>query len=101
MNLWTTGDDDRAKRQGWALFSTDRSLSFESTVVDGAPYGHRPVELQKLDEEDVFEEDADAWKFVYQNFMRGDELATRAFLSLEQESPAELAAIFRTNHNHP
>jgi protein-disulfide isomerase-like protein with CxxC motif len=90
---WTPEDVDAAQRQGWDIFSTNRDEETESQLVDGKPYGHRPFELQRDDEQELFDDDAAAHAFVRAAAQNGDKVAQRALAFLEKYSPAEYAAV--------
>lgn len=90
---WTPEDIAAAQRQGWDIFSTNRDPETEKELVNGKPYGHRPFELQRDDEQEVFANDAEAHAFVRAAAQNGDPVAVRALAFLEKYSPAEYAAV--------
>lgn len=93
---WTPEDNEQAAAEGWAIFVVDgRDPATEAQLVDGEPYGHRPYELQKVDESDTFDDDNEAWTYVLRRSQEGDDLATRALRFLEVESPNEYREIVR------
>lgn len=91
--VWTPEDAAAAQRQGWDIFSTSRDEKSEAQHVNGKPYGHRPFELQRDDEQEVFEDDAAAQAFVRTAAKSGEAVAVRALAFLEKNSPVEYAAI--------
>jgi len=90
---WTPEDIAVAQRQGWDIFETNRNEDDAQEMVNGKPYGHRPFELQRDDEQGVFADDAEAHAFVRAAAQTGDKVAQRALAFLEKYSPAEYAAV--------
>lgn len=90
---WSNEDEAAALAQGWAIFSTSRCAETEKELVNGKPYGHRPFELQRDDEMEVFESDDAAHAFVRDAAAKGDALALRALAHLKEVSPLEYDAI--------
>jgi len=91
---WRTRDDARASAEGWALFHCDGATDERAArVVDGKPYGDRPIELQRDDAADYFAEDCHAWQWVARRAADGNKLAARALAYLAEFSPAERDAI--------
>lgn len=62
-------------------------------IVNGKPYGHRPFELQTLDEASKFPGDTEAHQHVFQRARRGDQLCIKALAFLYQHSRPEYLAI--------
>ena len=93
--FWGLPQRKAAHEQGWGIFEIVHSEVRAQKLVDGRPYGDRPFELQKDDEMDVFEQDADAWAFVCERAAAGDELCKTALQFLAENSPAEHEAIMR------
>lgn len=90
---WTPGDSTAAIAQGWEIFSTDRDPGIPLMTADGKRYGHRPFELQAVDEMNIFKDDHEAWRFVKNQALSGDQLALKALSFLLAKSPEEHIAI--------
>lgn len=71
---WTAADGIMAAVQGWGLF----------TATSGAP-----LQIQKMDERDVFTDDAQAWLHVAVRGSSGDPLCVKALRIIERDSPEE------------
>lgn len=71
---------DAAEAQGWSLFECSG---------DGRP----PIELERVDEMGIFDDDQQAWRFVVRNAQAGDLACATALHVLARESPTEHAAI--------
>lgn len=84
MLEWTTQDDTDSINQGWGLFY---SIGSENG----------PWQLQRIDDpeegEPIFEDDAQAWEFVYKQFLVGDKLASKLFNFLSQNCMEEFLRI--------
>jgi hypothetical protein len=92
-SAWTHLESNLAVSQGWDIFETNRDPATELQLVNGKPYGHRPFEIQRVDEMDVFAGDDEAHAFVRAAAEKGDQLAGRALAFLQAYSPLEHAAI--------
>lgn len=90
--IWTPEDSAAALAQGWEIFSTNRDDDWCKTRK-GLRYGHRPYELQRDDDAEIFANDDEAWTFVWLAGLADDPVATRALVFLMQNSPVEYAAI--------
>lgn len=72
-------DNTQAEKEGWAIFG-------------GAP-GDSPYCLEKCDDNEVFEDDVDAWEFVVCKAEGGSAYHRAALEFLKAHSPAEYRAI--------
>jgi hypothetical protein len=90
---WSADDSDQAMRDGWDIFSTARDASIEDEIVRGKAYGHRPFELQRVDEMQRFQNDDEAHSHVLNQAQLGNLLAIKALRFLRIHSPIERAAI--------
>ena len=89
---WTPENSDAAIARGWEIWETNRDLAEEAELeVDGKPYGHRPFELQALDDGPLT--DQGAWNIVNCGARNGDPLCIQALAFLAEHSPDEHAAI--------
>ena len=92
---WTPEDSFDAIEEGWEIFTSDHDPGYEEELVDGQAYGHRPFELQVVEERTIFRNgDPEAWRHVCRRCAEGSALHTRALLFLAQESVAEFLAIY-------
>lgn len=96
-SAWTPMDSEAANNQGWDIFETNRDPETEKELVNGKPYGHRPFEIQRVDEMEVFANDDEAHAFVRAAAQKGDQLASRALAFLQAYSPIEFAAVMAGN----
>lgn len=90
---WDENDCAQALQQGWAIFATSHDDDIANQIVKGKPYGHRPYELQAVDEEGAFVDDEEAHTFVREAVNSGDPLAMRAAAYLQLHSPVEYDAL--------
>lgn len=77
---WEMTHGQRAYAQGWGLFECESA-------------SHPPVELQCDDGMSIFDNDAQAWRFVLRNARAGDLACATALHVLAVISPTEHAAI--------
>jgi hypothetical protein len=98
---WTDEDAEAAGEEGWGIFETSRGVnedgttpsdSVESEIVDGHVYGHRPYELQKIDEDDTLHDEMAAWHYVIDTLTP---LHLRVLAYLREVSPHEYNALIR------
>lgn len=87
-------DLDAMCEQGWVIAETCGDEGRENEIVNGKPYGHRPWELQRVDELAIFANDDEAWEFVRRQVAAGDPLALSAKAFLYNHSRPEHDAIF-------
>lgn len=69
--------------EGWDIFECDGSAN------------HTPFQLQKVDEEDVFVDDCDAWRHVVRNATNGSPLHVAALAFIAMHGDHELGYIIR------
>lgn len=77
---WEDVYGDEADRQGWGLFEC-------------SDHNHAPIELQTVDEYEVFKTDEAAWSWVVTAAQRGDLACATALHVLAAEAPEEHANI--------
>lgn len=87
---WTSDDKISAHARGWDLFESER---YTGTGPDGVHNYVPELQLQKLDERDVFDDDAKAWAHVRARAAEGCPLSSKALAILQRESPAEYTRI--------
>ncbi len=92
-SAWGPADSETANNLGWDIFETNRHPETEKELVNGKPYGHRPFEIQMVEEMGVFANDEEAHAFVRAAAQSGDSLANRALAFLQAFSPIEYAAV--------
>jgi len=73
-------DNTQAQSEGWGIFETDGSSS-------------GPYQLQRMDDEEVFEDDDAAARFVQQRASYGHHYHASALEFLREHNPIEYAAI--------
>lgn len=73
-------DNGPAGEEGWGIFDCEGS--------ENGPY-----QLQRFDEEAIFEDDAQAWKFVADKAKAGSEYHVSAFAYLKANNPIEYDSI--------
>lgn len=83
---WEDAHHATAQRQGWGLFET---------LSDG----HPPIELQRDDDLDLFDNDEGAWLHVVRTAQAGDIACASALHLLAVESPDEHHAIMDHRRN--
>ena len=71
-------DNTQAEDEGWAIFTANTGPEFQ---------------IQRDDEQGIFEEDEDAWKFVAEQANAGSAYHQQALLFLGANAPEELALI--------
>lgn len=71
-NGWTMRENNRALREGWAIFESNEGLR-----------------LERDDEDPKFGGDGAAWRHVRKHARKGSTLHRRALAHLKQEAPAE------------
>jgi hypothetical protein len=71
-------DNTQASKEGWSIFSTNDA--------------HRPFQLQRCDEAEIFPDDLAAWSYVARQILRGSEYHQSAILFLAKHSPREYNA---------
>lgn len=75
-------DDKQASEEGWSIFDAG---------TDG-------LQLQKIDEQDVFLEDVDAWNFVWEKAQVGSPYHQNALSFLREYAPDEYRRISKHVH---
>ena len=90
---WSADDSAQAMGDGWDIFATNRDPGSEEALVQGKPYGHRPFELQRIDEMHRFRNDDEAHAHVFNQAQLGNPLAAKVLRFLALNSPPEYAAI--------
>lgn len=98
---WEDAHHATAQRQGWGLFETFSRVvcavrSRHLVVSDG----HPPIELQRDDDLDLFDNDEGAWLHVVRTAQAGDIACASALHLLAVESPDEHHAIMDHWRNH-
>jgi hypothetical protein len=77
-HTWTCADGAAARLEGWDVFDAHTETGVE-------------VQLQRLDEEEKFPDDADAMAHVMRRANEGSDLHRRAVAYVRQENPGEYA----------
>ncbi len=83
---WTEEDNKNAMLQGWNLFNAYTTKGEE-------------LQLQRIDEPEwlngipVFQSDEEAWKFVWEESLKGDKTCINALARLVLENPEEAIKI--------
>lgn len=84
-NGWATPfetKNEQAISEGWEIFVTDRDTG-------------RTYELQAINEAGVFEDDGDAWQFVYDKARAGSEYHRHALKALKGLNPDEYRELIK------
>lgn len=97
LTVWSERYGAQAATEGWSVFETSRGEAAEHALVDGRPYGHRPLELERDDEAALFVDDMAVWTHVWQRASAMDACAFEAMVLLKTYAPNEYAAIARHN----
>ena len=77
---WTNEDSTLASAEGWDVFDSEGSAN-------------GPWQIQKRDETSTFNQDTDAWRYVWQRAERGSLLHQRALEYIKEHNPPEYDAI--------
>lgn len=82
LNVWHAAYHDVSMDEGWSLFECINSTS-------------GPVQVQRIDDMEVLEDDRLAWALVAIKAARGEPHAFHALAILEKYNPDEAAQIHR------
>jgi len=81
---WTDDEDDASAKRGWTISFT------------GGDLGHPLYEIERIDDQDVFVYDDEAWAAVVLGFVAGDILCYRAIRFLVIHAPDAVVEMLTT-----